>query len=510
MKIKTIYTFLFVLVIVSSTKGQDFNSFLNDANAFFTTHVQHNSVAYQVIHKKKTGLEALVQQIAKIDIQGLSELEQKAFYINAYNLLVIKNIINFYPITSPNEIIEFWDKIELVVSGEKHTLKALKIKILQNFQDKRLHFVLSDGTISSAPIISKAYMPIDLEEQIESRCIEILNNSKFILYNKTDQELIISSIFKEQKEDFNPYVLTFINLYRMQKIDTLVKIKYDNNDTRLNDLHAGVDINIRKKNGITSYSVLNSMGTVCKGCLDLSIYNSVFALTTGDASYGSRNSFLSSFITANYGINGRLDVGIMMMLRSSRMNDLYENSPFKVFEFERNIPNPQSHSRNNPITYSDWAFSHLGVQVQFAPFKKLNLIFQQGIMLPLKDLPKDNTVDENIYIISQVQFTHTFSSKLHLFLTFGFWQGITVGQEFRFSPPTLKCFLSYYITPRIALMVTTMYFWEWGAGIKFQVTPRFELQAIYSYFLPIPELMEFISPGTTSAMTYNLGLRYRF
>jgi len=94
-------------------------------------------------------------------------------------------------------------------------------------------------------------------------------------------------------------------------------------------------------------------------------------------------------------------------------------------------------------------------------------------------------------------------------LALTFWQPIRPGETFNFQPPLLRGFLNYFVTPRFTLYATTMYFLEWGVGVKYLLTPKLEVQAMYSYYIPIPGLYDIISPGANTIMTYNLGLRYR-
>ena len=157
------------------------------------------------------------------------------FFLWKFTILktISKNVYSF----SPNEVLNFWDEIEFTVASQKYTLEALRTAIFTQFQDNRLNFVLTDGTISGAPIIPLAYTPEKLEELLNNRCIEILNNSKYIQYNKTEEKVTVSGIFKLYAQDFEPNIITFVNPFRVQKIDSIAKIVYDNYDARLNTLY---------------------------------------------------------------------------------------------------------------------------------------------------------------------------------------------------------------------------------------------------------------------------------
>ena len=67
--------------------------FFSKADQFFATYVKNNGVDYAKA-KGDPGLANLIQEIETMDLSGASDLERKAFYINAYNLTVILSLIH--------------------------------------------------------------------------------------------------------------------------------------------------------------------------------------------------------------------------------------------------------------------------------------------------------------------------------------------------------------------------------------------------------------------------------
>lgn len=337
----SIYILLFLFFYTSQIKGQNLDAFFEASNSFFATYGHHNSVQYKKIHQNAQELDALVNSIGSAQLETTTELEQKAFLINAYNLLVIKNVVTHYPIASPNEIVEFWDEIEHVVAGEKYTLDALKAKILKQFSDPLLHFVLVNGSVSAAPIANFAYQPATLDQQLKNRTIEALNNSNYIKYNNVTEEVVVPRIFKTHNASFQPSVTAFINEYRAEKISDNTKVKYAYNDWALNAYYDDTNTILKskqkknKKKKKKGYSPLAQVITLPKGSGEISLFNSIYTVTSGDNVFGTRNSYFNSYFTAFYGVTGQLDIGMTLLLRSSRERDAYNASPFKVFEFER-------------------------------------------------------------------------------------------------------------------------------------------------------------------------------
>lgn len=503
-----ILLFVFLLISLSSGKAQDMDDFFKESNAFFKENAQHNNVQYKILQQDHKILDGLVENIAVANLNDVDLKTQKAFFINAYNLLVINTIVAHYPIASPNEVVTFWDEIEQEVGGEKYTLEGLKAYILTTFQDPLLHFVLVDGSMSSASIVDFAYEPTNLDTQLEDRAIAFMNDVKYIKYNKEENEIILPRVFKTNRLDFGTSLVDFLNQYRVKQIEKEVQLKYANYDWRLNAYSDDTNTVLKKKKKV-AYSPTAQVITLPKNSVELMIFNSLYSVNYGDRESGTRNSYYNGYFSAFYGVTGKLDVGVTFLLRSSRENDPFNASPFKTFEFERTPLYPNTNSRT-PERYADWGLSHVGLNVRFAPFKNINLSFEQGVMLPIQNLPKKNTVDNSLYSVTQVYYSHSFTAQAQLFLALTFWQPIRPGEAFKFQPPLLRGFLNYFVTPRFTVFATTMYFLEWGVGVKYMLTPKLEIQAMYSYYIPIPGIYDAISPGANTIMTYNLGLRYRF
>lgn len=499
--------FTFLLFATSSTKAQDTDAFFEASNSFFSSYAKHQNVQYKVLHQNNKKLADLVENIASIDLSIMEEQVQKAFFINAYNILVINTVVVNYPIASPNEVVTFWDEIEQNVAGKKYTLESLKAHILETFQDPLLHFVLVDGSMSSAPIVDFAYKATNLNAQLEDRAIAFMNDVKYVKYNEDINEIILPRTFKTYQLDFGASTIDFLNQYRVKKVNKQVQLKYANYDWRLNSYSDDTNTTLKKEKKKIGYSPSAQVITLPKNSVELMFFNSLYSVNYGDREFGTRNSYYNGYFSAFYGLTGKLDLGVTFLLRSSRENDPFDASPFKTFEFERTPLNPNPRASG---TYADWGLSHIGLNVRFAPFKSINLSFEQGVMLPIQNLPRENTVDNSLYSVTQVYYSHSFTVKTQLFLALTFWQPIRPGEAFKFQPPLLRGFLNYFVTPRFSVFATTMYFLEWGVGVKYMLTPKLEIQAMYSYYIPIPGIYDIVSPGANTIMTYNIGLRYRF
>ncbi|MEM8888588.1 MAG: DUF547 domain-containing protein, partial [Bacteroidota bacterium] len=125
----TIRIFVSILLLLPAILGfsqsQD-EFFFKQANAFFAKHVVNGKVDYANLKASPNMLNALVRTVEGYELTSRSANEQKAFFINAYNLLVVKGLVEAYPVSSPQDVSLFFDKKAYVVAGRKVSLNELE------------------------------------------------------------------------------------------------------------------------------------------------------------------------------------------------------------------------------------------------------------------------------------------------------------------------------------------------------------------------------------------------
>ncbi|MBG7612599.1 DUF547 domain-containing protein [Polaribacter sp. BAL334] len=222
------------------SNAQGLSDFFAKTAVFLKQHVDHHKVAYSVIQKNKTELEILIQQIATTDLTNENEESKKAFFINAYNLIMIKSIVEKYPVKSPLDISGVFDKNQHEIAGMKLTLNDLENKMLRaKYNDARIHFVLVCGANGCPPITNFAYVPEKLENQLNEQTKAAINNPSFIKINTSSKKISVSQIFEWYKDDFitkNSSLITFLNAYLSSPIDEKYRLSYYNYDWSLNEL----------------------------------------------------------------------------------------------------------------------------------------------------------------------------------------------------------------------------------------------------------------------------------
>ncbi|WP_400076495.1 DUF547 domain-containing protein [Winogradskyella sp. R77965] len=218
-----------MFLITFGLNAQDLETFLSKTNTFLETHVNNGKVSYSDINRDQSALDELLEIAQGVSVDASDAKNYQAFWINAYNISVIKGIIDNYPTKSPLDNKGFFDKTTYNLGGKNITLNDIEHKLLRaKFKDARFHFVLVCGAIGCPPLISEAYMPETLDTQLETQTKTALNGD-FLKVNTKKKRVQASEIMKWYKEDFTMNGITeidFINKYRTEKIPDNFKLSY--------------------------------------------------------------------------------------------------------------------------------------------------------------------------------------------------------------------------------------------------------------------------------------------
>ena len=95
-----------IIIVITIVFGlnsfaQDLDTFYEHTDAFLKENVTNGRVAYGQIYKNPQPLNELLEIAEKLTVNKDDSVAYQAFWINAYNLSVIKGIIDNYPLKSP-------------------------------------------------------------------------------------------------------------------------------------------------------------------------------------------------------------------------------------------------------------------------------------------------------------------------------------------------------------------------------------------------------------------------
>lgn len=217
-------------------KASPLASYFQATNQFLNQYVSGGLIAYSKI--KKNTIAPLIEQIATADLSQSNSTEKQAFYINSYNLLVIKSLIDNGTPSSPLDVLGFFDAKKHKVAGQSITLDQLeKGKLFGLKKDPRFHFVAVCGAKGCPQIEPFAYSPSNLNAQLNRQTKKAINNPNFIRVKDDEQKVELSEIFKWYAGDFTQggkSVLDYINQYRNTPIPTSYQVGYYPYDWKIN------------------------------------------------------------------------------------------------------------------------------------------------------------------------------------------------------------------------------------------------------------------------------------
>ena len=238
---KKIVLTLCFLGLTLIAKAQTTELFFEQATEFLKKNVAADGkVDYFKIKKSPGELIYILENIATLDTKFSDKKVAKAFWINVYNLQVIKSVVDKFPIASVETVPGFFTVNTFVVGKQELTLDDIENVILRDlFFDPAIHFTLSSAANGGAPLLNTAYLPATIEEQIKARATLVINSKNYFFINKDTKVIELSKIFEWYKKDFAVNYfneIDFINLFLEKKIDNKLIVQTYDFDWSLNKI----------------------------------------------------------------------------------------------------------------------------------------------------------------------------------------------------------------------------------------------------------------------------------
>ena len=174
-------------------------------------YVRGGDVYYRAIKAERAKLDGYVNLLAITSVARLSRDEQLAFWLNAYNALVLRTIADHYPIQgrspeyppkSIRQIPGAFERLPHRVAGRTLTLDQIEQTVLQEFHDPRVYFALGRGAIGSGRLRSEAFVAARLEEQLAEVAAECVTRAQCIQIDREAGKVNVSSIFSWREKEF--------------------------------------------------------------------------------------------------------------------------------------------------------------------------------------------------------------------------------------------------------------------------------------------------------------------
>lgn len=177
------------------------------------TYVREGLVYYRALKSDRARLDRYISglDLPPAALEGWSRDARAAFWLNAYNALVLRTVITAYPIKGrageyPADSIQhipgaFTAKRHRV-AGRNVSLEEIEKDVLAGFEDPRMYFALGRGSIGGGRLRSEVFTAERLEAQLATVAAECVTRNECFRYDPAADRVEISPIFGWRADAF--------------------------------------------------------------------------------------------------------------------------------------------------------------------------------------------------------------------------------------------------------------------------------------------------------------------
>jgi len=175
-------------------------------------YVRDGYVYYRALKQERRLLDAYLNGVATASIDSAPRDEQLAFWLNAYNALALRTVIDHtpiprrsrdYPAGSIRQIPGAFERLTHRVAGRTVTLDQIEQTILPAFKDPRVYFALGRGAVGSGRLRSEPFTAAALEQQLTEVANECVTHAQCVAIDRAQNKLMVSSIFSWREKEFS-------------------------------------------------------------------------------------------------------------------------------------------------------------------------------------------------------------------------------------------------------------------------------------------------------------------
>ncbi len=145
---------------------------------------------------RKADLARFLTSVAEMD-----DDEPLASWLNAYDAIVVSEVVARYPLASVRDVDGFFDHMEHRVAGRRRTLDAIEHQVIRpRFHDARVHFALNCGSRSCPPLHRHAFVQRTLDRTLDTLVEHALADRRQARISGTTVHL--TELFFWFREDF--------------------------------------------------------------------------------------------------------------------------------------------------------------------------------------------------------------------------------------------------------------------------------------------------------------------
>jgi hypothetical protein len=177
-------------------------------------YVRDGFVYYNALRIERRGIDAYVASLNSQAAESLAKGsgdEQKAFWINAYNALVLRTVIDHFPIRgrakeypagSIRQIPGAFEKASHRVAGRQVSLDGIEKDILAPLGDARVFLALGRGSYGGGRLRSEAFDAPTIEQQLAAVAVESASRVELVAIDEASNVVTMSPLFSWREPIF--------------------------------------------------------------------------------------------------------------------------------------------------------------------------------------------------------------------------------------------------------------------------------------------------------------------
>jgi hypothetical protein len=153
--------------------------------------------------------KSIIPTLSEVPVRSLRREEQLAYWINLYNALTVKVVLDHYPVKSIRDIDISpgffsdgpWGKPLVRVEGKGMTLNDVEHRVLRPiWKDPRIHYAVNCASLGCPNLQPRVFTAANTEELLALAAREYVNHPRGVSVDKG--WVRVSSIYVWFKEDF--------------------------------------------------------------------------------------------------------------------------------------------------------------------------------------------------------------------------------------------------------------------------------------------------------------------
>ena len=178
-----------------------------------------DGVDYDAVRSESIDLRRFIATLGKIGPRSTpqrftTEPERLAYYINAYNALVLFGVVANWPLDTVHEVrgwldprpgFGFFYGLRFPLDGGTTNLYELENEVIRGFGDARIHAAINCASKSCPALMPYAFEPRKLDDQLDAVTRDFCSRPRHVRIDEEAKEIQLSSIFEWYRSDFEEY-----------------------------------------------------------------------------------------------------------------------------------------------------------------------------------------------------------------------------------------------------------------------------------------------------------------